>query len=278
MSNDRLRQWLNVILVCALIVVATLVSAGITGPSIGALSDRYPTYVVPAGYAFMIWNLIFGLGLAYSAWQLMPAQRERPLLRQVGWLTVSAWTATTVWMLVFQRALFGLSVVVMLWLLVSLIGVSARLQQYPAPFTPSERWLVYVNFSIFLGWVTVATVANVGQMLTAWGWDGWLLPAEMWGGAALLLAGVVATAVTVKLRGNLPYALAVIWALVAIAVNQFSRAVPTSSLAVGGIAVAMTLQVSVALLLCRWGRIRGFTGGQPARRANAQPKHQINTS
>src|SRR5918997_10433 len=127
MAQDKLRQWLNLLLAVAQPVVALLVNLEFSGPSIGAISDRYPTYVVPAGYAFTIWSLIFALSLGYGVWQALPAQRAHPLLRRVGWLTASALAATSLWMLVFQRSLFALSVVVMLWLLVSLIGVVARL-------------------------------------------------------------------------------------------------------------------------------------------------------
>lgn len=251
MAQDKLRQWLNVLLAVAQPVVAMLVNLGITGPSIGAISDRYPTYVVPAGYAFTIWSLIFALSLGYGVWQWLPAQRAHPLLRGVGWLTASALAAASLWMLVFQRSLFALSVVVMLGLLASLIGVVARLYQQGANFARAEKWLVYVNFSIFLGWITVATVANVGQALTAFGWSGWGLAAETWGIIALALAGVLAAAVTVATRGNAPYALTVIWALIAVAVNQFARDVPTSSTTVGAVAVGAALLVGVALLISR---------------------------
>lgn len=258
MAQDKLRQWLNLLLAVAQPVVAVLVNLGVTGPSIGAISDRYPTYVVPAGYAFLIWNLIFALALGYGFWQWRPAQRANPLLRGVGWLTASALAATSLWMLIFQRSLFTPSVVVMLWLLASLIGVVVRLYQHGANFSRTEQWLVYVTFSIFLGWITVATVANVGQVLTALGWNGWGLAAETWGIIALALAGVLAAAVTVATGGNAPYALTVIWALIAVAINQFSRAVPTSSTTVGAVAIGAALLVGIALLRGRsrrgaWG-------------------------
>src|SRR5262245_40539074 len=130
MQKDKFRQLLNLCFAVAQPVVAVLVNLEITGPSIGAISNRYPTYVVPAGYAFSIWSLIFALSLGYGVWQALTAQRENLLLRRIGWLTASAMAATSVWMLVFQRSLFVLSLVVMLWLLASLIGVVARIYQH----------------------------------------------------------------------------------------------------------------------------------------------------
>ncbi len=233
MPNDRLRQLLNLSFAITLPIVAVLVNLGITGPTIGAISARYPTYVVPAGYAFSIWTLIFALSVGYGVWQSLPAQRTNPLLRRIGWLTAAALALTSLWMLVFQRSLFLLSLGIMFLLLGSLIAVVARLYQQVNVFSVSEKWLVHVTFSIFLGWITVATVANVGQMLVAVGWNGWGMDAENWGLVAILLSGGIASVVTVATQGNAAYALTVIWALMAVAVNQFSRAVPTNSTMVG---------------------------------------------
>jgi hypothetical protein len=251
MPNDKLRQSLNVCLAIAQPVVAALSQFEITGPSIGEISNRYPTYVVPAGYAFTIWNLIFALSLGYAVWQALPGQRQNPLLRRVGWLTASAMGATSAWMLVFQRSLFALSVAIMLWLLASLIRVVARAHRSAETFSRAEAWLVYGTFSVFLGWITVATVANVAQTLTSFGWKGLGIDAQTWGIVALLLAGVIASAVTATMRGNAPYALTVIWALIAVAVNQFSRATATSSTTVGAVAVGMALLVGITLFVSR---------------------------
>jgi hypothetical protein len=251
MPNDKLRQALNVCFAVAQPAVAALTQLEITGPSIGEISDRYPTYVVPAGYAFMIWNLIFALSLANAVWQSLPANRENPLLQRVGWLTASAMAATSVWMLVFQQSLFALSVAVMLWLLASLVGVVARAHRRAEKFSRAEAWLIYGSFSVFLGWITIATVANIAQTLTAFGWNGWGVDAQTWGVIALTLAGVIASAVTAAMRDAAPYALTVIWALIAVAVNQFSRATPASSATVGAVAVGMALLVGITFLVSR---------------------------
>ncbi len=259
MLNDKLRQALNLLLALAQPVVAGLANTGFTGESIGIVSNRYPTYVVPAGYAFMIWNLIFALSLGYGIWQALPAQRENALLRRIGWWTALALAATSLWTLVFQRSLFGLSLVVMAGLLIALIVVAVRLARHARGFTLAEQGLVHMNFSLFLGWITVATVANLGQVLTAYEWSGWGAQAETWGIVALLAAGIVASAVTVALKGNLPYALAVMWGLLGVAVNQFTRGGPAdsnpiSSNKVGAVALAVTLQVAFTFLFTRQER------------------------
>ncbi len=253
MTKDKLRQGLNLFLAIAQPVVAFLVNTQITGPSIGVISDRYPTYVVPAGYAFSIWSLIFALSLGYGIWQALPSERENPLLRSIGWFSAAALAATTLWMPVFQRSMFGVSVLLMLCLLASLIAVVSRVYRWkqPAMLSRAEFWLVYAHFSAFLGWVTAATIANIGQTLTAYGWDGFGLRLELWGVFILLIAGFIGSAVTAALRGNMPYALTVIWALIAVAVNQFTQGVPTSSSLVGTIAAAMAAFVGLAAVFSR---------------------------
>lgn len=263
MTKDKLRQALNLLGAMAMPSVAVLAGLGVFGPGIGEVSNRYPTYVVPAGYAFMIWNLIYALTLSYGIWQALPGQRTNQLLRRIGWATASATFACAAWVPIFQRSLFELSVFVILWALASLIAVVALLYGYRATLSHTENWLVYVNFSVFLGWLTVATVANIGQTLTARGWSGWGLSGESWGLMALALAGLIAAAVVMVTRGNVPYALTIVWAFVAVAVNQLSGSVPTSSVFVGLAALAMSGLVLLSLWRSRQQRHVWFVRQMP---------------
>ncbi len=251
MQNDKLRQLLNLCFSIAMPLMAVLASLGVFGPGIGEVSNRHPTYVVPAGYAFLIWNVIYALMVGYGIWQALPARRTSPLLRRIGWYSASAALATSLWVPVFQRSMFAFSVLIIVWTLLSLIGVFTRMYRQGTAQSGAEHWLVYLNFSIFLGWITVATIANIAQTLTALGWNGGGITAEMWGAVLLIAAGLIATVLTIATRGNVPYALTIIWALVAVAVNQFTGAVPTSSRMVGAVAIGAALVVGITLLITR---------------------------
>src|SRR5215813_11286112 len=109
MWADKVRQWANLCLAIAMPVVAIVSNLGFLGPSIREISDKYPTYLAPAGYAFSLWSLIYTLVVGYGVWQAFRAQRENPLLRRVGWYTASAALASSLWPPVFQRPLFALS-------------------------------------------------------------------------------------------------------------------------------------------------------------------------
>lgn len=217
--QDRLRQAANVVFAVSQ-VVAVPVLRSVTDADIGAVSRRYPTYVVPAGYAFAIWSLIFALSLAYAVYQALPARTRSPLLRRVGWFTAAAFLASTLWQAVFPRGLFWASVALIALCLVSLAIVVGRTVPALARLTAAERWLVRLTFSIYLGWITVATVANAAQTLSASGWEATSPGAAGWGVAMLLAAGAIAAAVTLATRANVAYALTVIWALVAVLVGQ----------------------------------------------------------
>ena len=253
MMKDKLRQFLNILFAVAQPFVAILASTGFTGPDVGVVSRQYSTYVVPAGYTFSIWTLIYVLSLGYAVLQAFPSERANPLLRSIGWLTAYAMASTSAWILIFQRSYFLASLLVMGGLLISLIGVVALMYRSfhrdGARISRAENWLVYGTFSIFLGWVSVATVANVGQTLTALGWDRQGVPEESWGVLVLLLVGLIAVILTAVTRGNMPFALTIIWALIGIAVNQFTQAVPTNSTTVGAVAVIMAVLVGVVMMI-----------------------------
>ena len=225
MTGDRVRQAANVVFAIAQVIMVPLLGSG----DIGAVSRRSPTYVVPAGYAFAIWSLIFALSLAYAVYQALPAQRENPLLCRVGWFTATAFLASALWEVAFPRGLFWVSVGLIVLCLVSNTLVVARTLPALPRLTGAERVLVRVTFSIYLGWITVATVANVAQTLSASGWSASSPGAPTWGVAILVVAGVIASAVTWATRANVAYALTVVWALTAGVVGQRSGENPLST-------------------------------------------------
>ena len=142
------------------------------GQETGAISDRFAIYFVPAGYVFSIWGLIY-LGLiAYAIFQALPAQRENPRLRSIGGLFALASVANIAWIFLWHYEVFPATLAVMLVLLGSLIAIYLRLGTGLTQVSRAETWMVRVPFSVYLGWITVATVANATQLLYFLGWNG----------------------------------------------------------------------------------------------------------
>jgi benzodiazapine receptor len=218
--KDTFRQCLVVLSVLATLTVNILADAlPFNGITTAQVSDQFHVYFVPAGYVFSIWGLIY-LGLvAYAVYQALPAQRENPRLRRIGYPFVVGSLANCVWLFLWHYQQFPLTLVAMLGLLAMLILVYLGLGIGQTQAPRAETWTVRVPFSIYLGWITVATIANVTDVLDYWNWSGFGIGARDWTlvmfAAVLVIAGLMSLT-----RRDVAYNLVVIWALVGIAVKQ----------------------------------------------------------
>jgi len=218
--KDIYRQIAVILSVLGTLVVNTLANAlPLNGLNTGQISDRFEVYFVPAGYVFSIWGLIY-LGLiAYSIYQALPAQRENPRLRATGWWIVLSGLANSTWIFLWHYEQFPLTIVAMLVLLATLIITYLRLGIGRTRVALAERLAVHLPFSIYLGWITVATVANATSLLDYLKWDRFGIAPEVWMG--IVLAAVLAIAATMNFtRRDLAYTLVILWALIGIAVKH----------------------------------------------------------
>lgn len=220
MKRNALIIWLNVALAVGTIVMNILANAlPLNGHNTGEISDRFNVLFVPAGYVFSIWGLIYIGLLAYAAYQAMPAQRSNPRLARVDSLFIVASVANVVWLFFWHYNLFLLTLVAMLTLLASLIGIYLGLGIGRSVVSRGERWAVQVPFSVYLGWISVATIANVTDVLDFVGWNGWGLEAAAW--AAIMLGiGVILAAAVAFTRHDVAYVLVFVWAYIGIAIKQ----------------------------------------------------------
>ena len=172
MNRNTLRQVVAIVGVLATIAVNVLANTlPINGQNTGDISDRFDIYFVPAGYVFSIWGLIY-LGLiAFAVYQALPAQRENPRLQRMGWWFALASVANIAWIFLWHYLVFNWTIVAMLALLGSLIAIYLRLGIGRTAVPAGERWAVRAPFSVYLGWITVATIANATQLLFYRGWS-----------------------------------------------------------------------------------------------------------
>jgi hypothetical protein len=250
-NKDTVRQILIILAVVATIVINGLANAlPINGLQTGEIADTFPVYFTPAGYVFAIWGLIY-LGLiAYAIYQALPAQRENPRLRPIGGLFLVGSVANIAWILLWHYLQFPLSLVAMLVLLGSLIGIYLRLDIGRSRPPRAERWFVDLPFSIYLGWITVATIANVTALLSYLNWNGFGISDEAW--LVIMLAVALVVAVLMALtRRDVAYLLVLAWAFAGIAVKH--AAVPVVS-------TAAWVATAVVLILA------GYSGFQTLRR------------
>ncbi len=251
MKRDTLRQIITVIAVLATIVVNALANIlPFNGQQTGAISDRFAIYFVPAGYVFSIWGLIY-LGLiAYAVFQALPAQRENPRLRSIGGLFVLASVANIVWIFLWHYEVFPATLAVMLVLLGSLIAIYLRLGTGRTQVSRAETWMVRVPFSVYLGWITVATVANATQLLYFLGWNGGAIGPEIWTVIMLAVAVVLAWLMAIT-RCDVAYLLVLVWAFIGIATKHAGTPVVSDAAWTATVLVAAAIVWSIVMKLRR---------------------------
>jgi hypothetical protein len=145
--------------------------------------------------------------------------------------------ANIAWLFLWHYEIFEFTLVAMLALLATLIVIYLRLDIGHSQVSTGEKWAVHVPFSIYLGWITVATIANTTQLLYYLGWDGWGISAETWT-VIMLAAGVVISALMSFTRADVAYSLVLVWAYIGIALKHADNAL-----------VSTTAYVTAALIL-----------------------------
>jgi hypothetical protein len=181
-------------------------------------------------------------------WQLFPAQAAREVHRRVGYLIALSLLLNAVWIMTVQLGQLGLSVVVIVALLVVLSLAFAALQRIPRDVaqTSARIWESIVldgTVGLYLGWVTIATAANVTAWLVQLGFTGWGIRPDVWGVIVVVVAAAVGVATAIAARGRLTPAVALAWGLSWLAVARLTTE-PQSQLV--GIAAALAAGVVLA--------------------------------
>lgn len=218
--KDTLRQITNLLTVILALAVNILASTlPLNGQNTGEISDRFQVYFVPAGYVFAIWGIIYIGWIAFTIYQFQPSQKESPRLRRLGYLFALSNIANAAWLFAWHYNQFGLSVIIMLTLLTLLIASYLRLDVNRSSVSRTGRWSVDVPFGIYLGWITVATVANVTDWLYLVEWIGFGIAAPTWAVIMIAVASLVGLAMAIT-RQDAAYLFVLVWSFVGIAVKQ----------------------------------------------------------
>ena len=208
------------------------------GQNVGEIANTILSGVLitPANYAFAIWGLIY-LGLiTYGVYQFKPNQRQDPTIQKVNRLLIVACIAQMVWIFLFTFQAFSLSVIAMLGILLPLIGTYFALGIGKQAMNYQRRWFAQYPFSIYLAWISVATVVNVASALYAAGWSGWGLNSSAWTSVMIAVSAVIAAMVILR-RQDIPFTLVFVWAYGAIAVRHTDVTMIWLSAAIAAVAL-----------------------------------------
>lgn len=222
---DQLRQWANLIAILAAFLINVLANlVPFNRLTIGEISNTIfrNVKVIPANYAFAIWGLIYVGLFCFAGYQFLPQQRENLRLKRLGYALVLASLAQILWIFLFQFQMFFLSLCAMIGILNSLIIGYIRLRIGKIRVSKREHWLVDLPFSIYLGWISVATIVNVALVLDNWRWNGGGISPELWTVILLAVAGTIAAILMIE-RNEMAYPFVMMWAFCAIAVRQATQ-------------------------------------------------------
>ena len=232
-------DWGGNIAAFVLVVAVNAMASGlpINGQTTGEVSAKYPSLFTPSSFTFAIWGLIYAGLLAFVIYQALPAQRDNRLLARIGLPFKLNCFANSVWIFAWHYEQLLLSLALMIGVLITLIPIYRELAG-PAPVI-AERLFVRFPFSLYTGWITVATIANVSALQNGWGWDDLGLTAIQWTWVKLAVAGAIGATV-VALRRDPVYILVIAWA----AFGIYDKQVATPAVA----GAAVTLSLLAALL------------------------------
>ena len=257
--SDLARQ-LTVAVSAVLAVIGSFIGSGAAGgqqvqDAAGGALAADATLIAPGTGAFSIWSVIyFGL-LAYAVWQFLPGQRTDARHRRLGYPVAASLLLNAAWILSIQFDLLWLSVPVIVALLIVLIAAFRICLAMP-PKNALDAIVTDGTVGLYLGWVIVATAANITAALTATGWDGWGIPPETWAVIVVAVAGLIGIALAVWDRGRIAPTLSLGWGLAWIAVARLtdepaSTVVGVTAIIAAAAVVLVTVAVRVAVELRR---------------------------
>jgi len=251
-SNPVLLKWSNLIAFVLTVIVNTLAGSTtlIGGVNTAQISDSNPTLITPAGYVFSIWGIIYVLLGVFVIFQALPSQKEKEYTRKIGWLFVLNSIINIAWLFLWQFEFLSLSVVLMFLLLATLILIYTRLGIGKTPVMLREKLAVHIPFSVYLGWITIASIANVSVTLVSLDWNGFGIGAETWA-TLIVVVALVITLLVLAMRRDIAYGLVIVWALIGIAVKQTGNQNIVMLTEISAIIIAISLAASTLLTRLR---------------------------
>jgi hypothetical protein len=228
-------RYINILFFAVMIVMNYLANAlPLNGKTTGAVSDALPNLFAPAGLTFSIWGIIYLLLLVFCVTQFTSSNQA--VISRIGWLFAVSCILNAVWIVTWHYGRLPLSVIVMLGLLVSLIWINIIVKDLPFG-------LIKAAFGIYLGWICIATIANVTALLVSYNWNGFGISGETWT-IIMIIVGALITVMTLWRLDNPFIGLAVVWAFAGIMIKRqvdYRTIFIVAAVAMGVVAVMLLL-------------------------------------
>jgi hypothetical protein len=218
----------------------------INGYNTGQISAFYPNAFVPAGFTFSIWGVIYLLlfsytiGYTYFTFKRRQYPKVFAFIERINLYFLLTCVFNMTWILAWHYLQIELSLVIMLLFLITLIQLFLKSKSMAGDLNLTQKFILQTPFIVYLGWISVATIANSTALLVAYQWNGFGMLPVYWSAAMILIAVLLAVLMLKKFQA-IPFALVVAWALWGIYNAQGPAAPILASITAGGIGILITV-------------------------------------
>jgi hypothetical protein len=251
--NRYLYLTMNVVAFIYCITVNFLaITLPINGNDTRVLSDKYTNLFVPAPQTFAIWSVIYlgliaFLGISLYSFYSKNEDNLQKIDRIGPWFFWSS-IANGLWLIAWHYEQLLLSICVMLGLLYCLIKIYVAVHGLRPMVWRSSLWLL-VPFSLYLGWISVATIANISAYLVSIAWSGWGINPDMWAKIMISIAAILGIVMLIK-RQDVIYVAVILWALYGIYLKNFdATALPAQTTSKYALTTLIFLNIYTFLML-----------------------------
>jgi hypothetical protein len=232
-------KYINILLFAGMLVMNYLANAlPLNNKTTGELSDSFPNLFVPAGLTFSIWGIIYLLLIVYCVIQFTGSDKE--VMSDISWLFAISCILNALWIVFWHYGKLPLSLLVMLGLLTTLIYINISIRELPLG-------IIKATFGIYLGWICIATIANVTALLVNANWNGFNISQETWT-IIMIFVGTLIIALTIYRLENPFIGLSVVWAFIGIAIKRQGDH--------RSIFISAIIALSLVALITIWGFFR----------------------
>ena len=230
MTSSQSRLPLAIANMIAFVVVVVVNALATTiplgGMTTGQLSDLYPNLFVPAGLTFSIWGIIYILLGIYAVYGLVFSSRKSEpsasFMEKIGILFIITCVANAGWIFAWQYRILPLSLVCMVVLLAALVLIYNRLNVGRTSAGAAENYMVHLPMSIYLGWISIATIANVTAVHVYYKWNRFGVEEQVWA-IVMVVVGILLGLLLLFYRKDIFYTLVVDWALLGILIKRMAE-------------------------------------------------------
>jgi hypothetical protein len=222
----KLLQIGNILAAFLTVIVNSLANIiPIGGKYTGELSDNIPNLFVPAGLTFAIWGIIYILIILFSIYLgrdfFKVEKPTKPYLEKISYFFIIASLANIIWIFLWHYEQILLSLLAMILLFLSLLVIYLRLNIGIEKVSIKDKLFIHVPISVYIGWITVATIANITAVLVKINWDGFGLSEDIWTILVIIVAMIITILVILK-RKDYAYSGVIIWALLGIYIKRIT--------------------------------------------------------